>query len=111
MSPLDFITLTVLIGAITPLLLFLFYYMTEPGRRFRRISTVWMRHWIGIIIVGQYTSLLLLLVYVFIVRWTSGFPGREFVSLGLFTVFMASYWAMFVTLRRIQKQYERKRNA
>lgn len=95
---------------VVPLLAFVFYAVTAPlpGRRFAR-------RWMGFrqlrpvmrIIVAQKIGLALVVSFIFAVRFTGSFPGREWVALGLYTILVALAWVITIYLRRLQLPAER----
>lgn len=99
----DFILL-ILGSSLIPLGLFVFYYTTEPtGRWCRRPSKLWASTPLGRVLLAQKVTMFLLIGFILLVRWTGGFPGREWVALSLYLVLLGLFWAVFVVLRRIQK--------
>jgi hypothetical protein len=105
MEALNLVTIAVLALGVLPLLLFIVFYASEeplPGERWWRRRPRWPRAWVGRIVLAQKITLATLLSYLLIVRALDDFPGREWVSLGLFLILEAQFWAMFALLRHIQ---------
>lgn len=97
--------------SILPLLLSVFYYVTKPvpGSRWRQFSRAWLSTPIGPVLVAQMVSMIVLLSYILLVRFTGGFPGREVVAIILYALLQAGFWAFFIVLRRTQIQTTRKK--
>lgn len=107
----DDIILLVLLSWAVPLALFTFYFVTDPvrGTRFRRrfidlrtLTTV------SKILLAQKVAFLSVVVFIGIVRFTGGFPGREFVALVLYSLLVILAWLVFADLRAMQLPGERK---
>lgn len=98
----------ILIAAIIPLALSIFFYVTKPGPRWRRVlSKAWLNE-VGIQVVGQKAVLLLLLTFILASRYLGEFPGRQVIAWGLYTALVGAFWTFFIIQRRIQKRFEKK---
>jgi hypothetical protein len=103
-------TLVVLFTWVIPLSLAVFYHLTSPvpGRgwlrrvvRFRDLAPI------SRILAAQKVTLILVVSFIAIVRYTGGFPGREWVAFGLYLLLVIVAWTMFWYQRRIQLPPER----
>jgi hypothetical protein len=102
--------LFVLFSWVIPLALAVFYHLTTPvpGRRVAR-ALVHVRDLqpVSRILVTQKVTLILVVSFIAVVRFTGGFPGREWVAFGLYLLLVAVAWWMFVYQRLIQLPFER----
>jgi hypothetical protein len=94
-----------LASALIPLGLFIFYYTTEPvpGRWWRKPSRIWASTPLGRVLLAQKINLFALISFILAVRWTGGFPGREWVAFGLYAALVGLFWTVFIVLRHIQR--------
>lgn len=102
--------LFVLFSWVIPLALAVFYHLTEPapGRHYlRRLVRLRDLAPISRILVAQKITLILVVSFIALVRYTGGFPGREWVAFGLYVLLVAVAWLMFAYQRHVQKPYER----
>lgn len=102
--------LLVLMSLVVPLVLAIFHHLTEPvpaTRHRRRLVSLKGLAPISRILVAQKTVMVLIVSFIGIVRFTGGFPGREWVALGLYLLFVVVAWIMFWYQRRIQLPFER----
>jgi amino acid transporter len=105
---LETLIMFLLLAAIVPLALSIFFYITKPGPRWRRVpSRAWLNA-VGMQVVAQKSILLVLLSFILISRFLGDFPGRQVIAWVLYTALVAAFWTFFVIQRRIQKPFERK---
>lgn len=101
--------LIVLASSVPAFLIYVYYSLTYPvpGKRVRR-PLPWSRvHHVTRIIAGQKIVLTLIIGFVFLVRLTGGFPGREWLALLLYLGVSSFAWAALFDLRSLQRQAER----
>ena len=94
-----------------PLLLFIGYFVTDPvpGTRWRRrFIDVRSLQPVSKILLAQKTALVAVVVFITVVRFTGGFPGREWVAFGLYSLLVVVAWAAFIDLRMLQLPQERR---
>lgn len=107
----DDVILYVLLTWLAPLVLFVAYFITDPvaGTRFRR-RFIDLRTLTSIskILLAQKAALILVITFIGIVRFTGGFPGREWVALGLYTLLVVLAWLVFIDLRHLQLPREHR---
>lgn len=107
----DDIILAVLLLWLVPLVRFVFFALTDavPGTRFRR-RLVALRSLAPItrMLLAQKTTIILVVLFIGVVRFTGGFPGREWVALGLYTLLVAVAFAVDIYQRRLQLPRERR---
>jgi hypothetical protein len=107
----DDVILFVLFSLVIPLALAVFYHLTKPvpGRGvLRQPVRVSDLAPVSRILVAQKISLILIVSFIAIVRYTGGFPGREWVAFGLYLLLVAVAWTMFAYQRHIQLPFERE---
>lgn len=105
------IILAVLLTWAAPLMLFTVYFVTDPvpGTRWRRrLIDLRTLKPVSKILLTQKVALTLVVVFIGVVRFTGGFPGREWVAFGLYTLLVAIAWAAFIDLRLLQVPQERR---
>lgn len=106
----DDIILIVLALWAVPLGLFVFYFVTDPvpGTRFRRrVIDLRSLERVSLILIIQKLSLIAVIVFIFAVRFTGGFAGREWVAFGLYGLLVLVASAAFFDMRREQLPRER----
>lgn len=107
----DDLILSVLLTWVVPLQLFTWYFITTPveGARWRRrfVSIRGLKP-VSKILLAQKQVLTLFVVFVAFVRFTGGFPGREWFALALYVAAVAVAWAAFIDLRILQVPGERE---
>lgn len=109
--PLDDVILVVLLTWILPLQLFTFYFVTDPvphTRWRRRLINLRDLRPVSKILLAQKQALTLVVLFIGVVRFTGGFPGREWVAFALYVSLVAVAWAAFIDLRLLQIPEERK---
>jgi hypothetical protein len=105
----DVVTLignAVLLSALVPIGLFIFYYGSEPvpGSRWRRrYSKRWKSTSIGRVLMTQKIVWFLFLIFVAVQAFFPEYAGREIVRLILFIGLVSQFWLVFGTLRQIQR--------
>lgn len=107
----DDLILFVLLSWVIPLTGFVFYQLTEPVH-----GAAWLRKPIKLrsltpitrMLLAQKFGFILTVVFIGVVRFTGGFPGREWVAFGLYTLLVALAWTVFIYLRHLQKPRERE---
>lgn len=107
----DDVILLVLFSWVIPLMLAVFYHLTEPvpGRRWlRRPVKISSLAPVSRILVAQKIAFILVISFIAVVRFTGGFPGREWVALGLYILLVVVAWLMFAYQRHVQKPFERE---
>lgn len=107
----DDLILAVLMTWVVPLQLFTWYFVTDavPGRRWRRrLIDIRELKPVSKILLIQKQVLTLVVVFVGVVRFTGGFPGREWFALALYIAAVAVAWAAFIDLRILQIPRERE---
>lgn len=100
------LTLIVLAVWLVPLILFAFFFSTDPvrgTRHARRPFDVRTLEPISKIVLAQKFALIAVIVFIFITRLIGDFPGREWVALILYGALNYLAWAAFVDLRRLQR--------
>lgn len=106
----DDVILLVLLAWIVPLARFVFYSVTVPvvGTRWRRrLLRLRSLEPITRILVAQKTGFILVVAFIFAVRWLGDFPGREWVAFGLYSMLVALAWVASIWQRSVQKPFER----
>lgn len=107
----DDLILLVLLSLVVPLLLAVSYHLTEPvpgTRRRRRFLHPRDLAPISRILISQKLVLVAIVTFIGIVRFTGGFPGREWVALVLYVLFVGIAWWMFAYQRSFMKPLEQK---
>lgn len=107
----DDVILVILALWVSPMILFIFYFLTDPvpGKRFwRRLIDLRTLKPISLILVTQKASLILVVGFIFLVRFTGGFPGREWVAAALYGLLVLVAWWAHIDLRRLQRPQERR---
>lgn len=105
------VILLVLISWIIPLSRFVFYSVTVPvpdTRWRRRLVKLSALEPITRILVAQKTGFILVVAFIFAVRFLGTFPGREWVAFGLYLLLVILAWVASIWQRRIQKPLERE---
>lgn len=100
--------LVVLVASVPAFLAYVYYSLTYPvpGKRVRRRIPWRNVHHVTRILAGQKIVLTLIIGFVFLVRLTGGFPGREWVALLLYLGVASFAWAAFIDLRNLQRDAE-----
>jgi|SRR5690606_38520523 len=103
--------LVALIAWLIPLVLFVFYTVTEPvpGKRLAR-------RWFPLrelepptrVILAQKLSFILVISFILLSRAIGDFPGRHWVALGLYLTLPAVAWVVHIYQRRVQLPEERR---
>lgn len=107
----DDLILLVLLSWMLPLLLHEFYALTTPVP-----GTQWLRKRVRFrdltpitrMLLLQKAGLILVVGFIGLVRFTGGFPGREWVAFGLYTALVGVAWVIFIYMRRLQLPGERQ---
>lgn len=101
--------LLVLMSWVLPLALFVYYATTTPisGARWRRrLMPLKSLRPVTVILVAQKIALILVVTFIGLVRFTGGFPGRDWVAFGLYSLLVVLAWTVFIYLRRVQSPHE-----
>lgn len=94
-----------------PLLLFIFYFTTDPVPRTRwrrRVIDLRSLQPVSKILLAQKFALVAVVVFISVVRFTGGFPGREWVAFALYLLLAVIALAAFIDLRLLQLPQERR---
>lgn len=107
----DDVILAVLLTWTVPLVLFTYYFVTDPvpGKQWRRrVIDIRTLKPVSKILLAQKVALTLVVVFIGVVRFTGGFPGREWVAFALYALLVVIAWAAFIDLRLLQLPRERE---
>lgn len=107
----DDVILFVLFTWVLPLSAFVVYFTTDavPGKKWRR-RMIRLRDLkpVSVILLVQKLAFISVVLFIGIVRFTGGFPGREWVAFALYTLLVLVAWAAFIDLRILQLPRERR---
>lgn len=96
---------------VVPLVLFIFYFVTDPvpGSRWRR-RKIQIRSLqpVSKILLAQKVTLVAVVGFITLVRFTGGGPWRDWMALGLYVALAGIAFAAFVDLRQLQLPQERR---
>lgn len=107
----EYLILLILFAWIIPLLSFVFFFVTDPvpgTHHKRRLIDLRTLKPVSKILLGQKLSLSAVVIFIGIVRFTGGFPGREWVAAALYACLVGFAIAALVDLRMLQLPQERR---
>jgi len=105
------VILVVLWVWVVPLVLFIFYFVTDPvpGSRWRRRKIkIRSLQPVSKILLAQKVTLVLVVGFITLVRFTGGGPWRDWMAFGLYVALAGIALAAFIDLRQLQLPQERR---
>lgn len=111
MDLIELATRVVVLSAAVPLIVFIYFYGTEPhGKRWwqRHYSNLWRSTPIGITLMYQKIAMLSLILLAAASMILGDYLGREFIRVIVYGAVVSLFWRVLFTLRRIQKPSEKR---
>ncbi|PVE94983.1 hypothetical protein [Microbacterium sp. TPD7012] len=106
----DDLILIVLLSWIIPLIRFVFYQVTTPvpgARWLRKLVRIRSLTPITRMLLAQKVGLIFTVGFIGLVRFTGGFPGREWVAFALYLTLVVLAWVVHIYQRHLQLPGER----